>query len=248
MDTSHVARPYQYAGGDYVPYAHYGFADYPNGQLRSNTLDLGNFMIACLSGGTLGQNTILSQSAISEMWSPQFSTLDERQGLNWYQEELYHSNGTAWLWGHNGGESGASTDMYLDPVNNIGICILTNGEGDALYICDELYDYALSLNPTASIVPNCDEVVSFTENEQHEKTIRVFPNPTTHQLTFDLSSMNEKSDIAILSIEGKELFRKNGLTPDLHHIPLQLPFGFYYYAILNSDMTIKKLGKFVIAN
>ena len=57
------------------------------------------------------------------------------------------------LWGHNGGEDGVSTDMYLDPINNIGICVLTNGEGNAIYICDALYDYALSLNPVASIIP-----------------------------------------------------------------------------------------------
>ena len=57
--------------------------------------------------------------------------------------------------GHNGGEDGVSTDMYLDPINNIGICVLTNGEGNAIYICDELYDYALSLNPVASIIPEC---------------------------------------------------------------------------------------------
>ena len=155
FDSVHIARPYQYTGGNYVAYPHYGFADYPDGQLRSNSLDLGNFMIAYLNGGTLGTNSILNQLSINEMWTPQVPALDPTQGLNWYQEELFYNGGSSMLWGHNGGEDGVSTDMYLDPINNIGICVLTNGEGNAIYICDELYDYALSLNPVASINPEC---------------------------------------------------------------------------------------------
>lgn len=155
FDSADVARPYQYVGGNYVPYAHYGFADYPDGQLRTNVMDLGNFMIAYLNGGTLGANSILSSTSINEMLSSQVPTLEPTQGLNWYQEEIFHSGGSSMLWGHNGGENGVSTDMYLDPANNIGICVLTNGECDAIYICDELYDYALSLNPNSSIIPDC---------------------------------------------------------------------------------------------
>ncbi len=156
FDSSHVARPYTYQGGNYVAYPHYGFADYPDGQLRSNVMDLGNFMIAYLNGGTLGSNSILTQASVNEMWSPQISALDPTQGLNWYQKELFYTGGSSMLWGHNGGEDGVSTDMYFDPTNNIGICVLTNGEGDALSICDELYDYALSLNTTSGITPICD--------------------------------------------------------------------------------------------
>ncbi|MFT5779556.1 MAG: CubicO group peptidase (beta-lactamase class C family) [Crocinitomicaceae bacterium] len=155
FDSADVARPYAYQAGSYVPYPHYGFADYPDGQLRSTVVDIGNFMIAYLNGGTFGANNILTPASINEMWSSQIPSLDATQGLNWYQEQLFHSGGTSMLWGHNGGENGVSTDMYVDPINNIGICVLTNGEGDALYICDELYDYALSLSPTASITPSC---------------------------------------------------------------------------------------------
>lgn len=155
FDSSHVARPYRYQGGNYEAIPHYGFADYPNGQLRSNVMDIGNFMIAYLNGGSLGSHEILSSESVDEMLSSQIPALEPTQGLNWYQEELYYDGGTAMLWGHNGGESGASTDMYLDPDNNIGICILSNGEGDGIYICDELYNFALTLNPVASIIPDC---------------------------------------------------------------------------------------------
>lgn len=176
FDSADVARPYQYDGGNYIPYPHYGFADYPDGQLRSNVKDMANFMIAYLNGGNFGQNSILSPSSVNEMWTPQIPSLNAYQGLNWYREELYHSNGTTWLWGHNGGEMGASTDMYLDPVTKIGICVLTNGEGDALYICDKLYDYGLTLNSSTGFAPACittgiEETISKPENKKLIKII-----------------------------------------------------------------------------
>jgi CubicO group peptidase (beta-lactamase class C family) len=155
LDSANVARPYQFVGNSYQPYAHYGFADYPDGQLRSNSKDMANFMIAYLNQGTFGNSSILTHSSIQQMWTTQFPSIDAYQGLNWYQEELYHNGGTSWLWGHNGGEKGASTDMYLDPVNKIGICVLTNGEGDGIYICEELYNYALSLNANTGYSPTC---------------------------------------------------------------------------------------------
>lgn len=155
LNPDQVATPYQYSNGNYQAIEHYGFADYPSGQLRSNVLDLANFMTAYLNGGNLGNKSILSMSSINQMWTPQVPSLEPNQGLNWYQEELYHNNSTSLLWGHAGGESGASTDMYLDPLNKIGICVLTNGEGDAIEICDKLYEYALSLDPESGFYPDC---------------------------------------------------------------------------------------------
>lgn len=173
LDSNEVARPYSFSGGSYVANAHYGFADYPDGQLRSNVMDMANFMIAYLNGGSLGTNTILSPSSVNDMWTPQVPSIEGSQGLNWYQELLYHSGGTALLWGHNGGELGVSTDMYLDPATNIGLCVLANGGGSAIYICDELYDYALSLNPTNSIVPECGSIGISELSSEHKELVKI---------------------------------------------------------------------------
>lgn len=183
MDSNNVARPYQFTGGNFVPYPHYGFADYPSGQLRSSILDMANFMIAYLNGGNFGGTTILSSNSIEQMLTPQVPNLESGQGLNWYQEEIYHSGGETWLWGHNGGEQGASTDFYIDPVNKIGICVLTNGEGDALYICDELYDFALTLNPNSGYSPAC----------------------LTASLEINVTNPEERTLIKIVDILGREI-------------------------------------------
>lgn len=202
FDSMHIARPYQYVGNNYVPYPHYGFADYPDGQLRSNVMDLANFMLAYLNGGTFGSSTILSPSSVTQMWTPQIPSLDPTQGLNWYQEQIFHSSGSAMLWGHNGGEMGVSTDMYLDPLNDIGIVVLTNGEGDGLYIVDELYDYALSLNPVATIIPNCNFANNITPlNTNANAGIKVFPNPFNDYVTIDFGNF--------ASVDGCQLMIEN---------------------------------------
>jgi CubicO group peptidase (beta-lactamase class C family) len=72
-DSSHVARPYQYSAGNYIPYAHYGFADYPSGQLRSNVVDMANFMIAMMNSGNFGGNSILTSASVNAMLTVQFS-------------------------------------------------------------------------------------------------------------------------------------------------------------------------------
>ncbi len=155
FDSNDVARPYRYAGGTYIPYAHYGFADYPDGQLRSNVTDLANFMIAYLNGGTFGFNVLLTPASINQMWTPQIPELNPQQGLNWYREYLVHDGGISWVWGHSGGSEGVTTDMYLDPENKIGICVLANGEGSGLQICDALYNYALTLDASSGVTPGC---------------------------------------------------------------------------------------------
>ncbi|TVR38325.1 MAG: class A beta-lactamase-related serine hydrolase [Cryomorphaceae bacterium] len=189
FDSAQVARPYRFAGGNYIPYNHYGFADYPSGQLRSNVVDMAHFMIAYLNGGEFGDEPILSAASINEMWTVQFPGLESSMGLNWYLEELYHSGGSAMLWGHNGGEAGSSTDMYLDPENNIGICVLTNGEGDAIWLCDEIYDYALSLPSGSGYAPDC---------------------LTTHIHTYEQPEEAEKVLIKVIDLIGREV----PLTPN----------------------------------
>lgn len=243
LDSNNVARPYEYIGGNYNPFPFYGFADYPDGQLRSNVFDMANFMLAYLNGGTFGMNSILAPGSISQMWSSQVPSIDPTQGLNWYQEEIYHSGGSSMLWGHNGGEMGASTNMYLDPVNNIGICVLTNGEGDALYICDELYDYALSLNPTTSIVPDCFIPTGIRKNLLSEE-VQVYPNPMQDEVTIETKNNIENGWINIFNIEGQHIYFGNFSGNRTQIDVSQWIKGIYFAQIIgNSYMQNIKLVK-----
>lgn len=177
FDTANVARPYQWTGSEYQPYAHYGFADYPDGQLRSNVLDLANYLIAFLQEGSFQNESLLNPNSVTEMLTSQVPSVQVGQGLNWYNEEIFLSGGgTVSVWGHNGGESGVSTDIYIDPDTEIGIAVLSNGEGDNLYVVDELYNYALTLSTSGVGNPPCEPLSVSAAEEQIN--VSVYPNPT----------------------------------------------------------------------
>jgi CubicO group peptidase (beta-lactamase class C family) len=185
FDTTNVARPYKWQAGQYVPYNHYGFADYPNGQLRSNITDMANFAITYLQNGSFNSQQILNSTSVNEMLTLQVPSIENTQGLNWYTEEIYLSGGgVITVWGHNGGEDGVSADMYINPDNNIGIVALSNGEGDNLYVVDELYDYALSLNTSGIGNPSCN-TTEITDLYNTDKTLLkitdVLGRETTHK-------------------------------------------------------------------
>ncbi len=178
LDVAQVAKPHTYANGQYTTLAHYGFADYPDGLLRSNVNDLAHFMIAFLQQGTFSGNQLLSSASVAEMLSAQVSGDEGVMGLNWYPEEIFlEDGGTVMLWGHNGGETGVSTDLYIHPQNGIGVAVLSNGEGDNLYVVDALYNYALSLNPSGAGNTACASVS--VEDAPKETSFTPYPNPTT---------------------------------------------------------------------
>jgi CubicO group peptidase (beta-lactamase class C family) len=205
FDTLNVARPYDWQGGQFNPYAHYGFPGYTSGLLRSNVLDLANFMIAYLQNGLFNNNQLLSEASIDEMLTFQVPDIDDRQGINWYTEEIYLSGGgVVDLWGHNGGEGGSTTELYINPDNQIGIVVLSNGEGELLYVVDELYDYALSLTTSGVGNPSCEDV-SIGEPFINNPAIQVSPNPATN--TFSIES--EKGGLVTLySILGKQILKQ----------------------------------------
>ena len=205
FDTLNVARPYDWQGGQFDPYPHFGFPGYTSGLLRSNVLDIANFMIAYLQNGLFNNNQLLSEASIDEMLTFQVPDIDDRQGLNWYTEEIYLSGGgVVDLWGHNGGEGGSTTELYINPDNQIGIVVLSNGEGELLYVVDELYDYALSLTTSGVGNPSCEDV-SIGESFINNPAIQVSPNPATNTLSIE----SEKGGLVTLySILGKQILKQ----------------------------------------
>lgn len=232
FDTNNVARPYQWSGVQYVPYAHYGFADYPDGQLRSSTLDLANFLIAYLQNGAFNAQQLLSSTSVNEMLSLQVPALDQTQGLNWYLEDIFlNSGGTVQLWGHNGGESGVSTDMYIDQTNNIGVVVISNGEGDNLNVVDELYNYALTLSPTGVGNPPCD---ALSIEYSSEPSFSLYPNPSAGLIQIDITKTTENFELILYNSVGELLHSEKLKTAQ--HFSYQLPEtdGLYFVQLIGS--------------
>jgi CubicO group peptidase (beta-lactamase class C family) len=231
LDTLNIARPYNFQGGLYSPIAHYGFADYPNGLLRSSVLDLANFMLAYLQGGAFNDNQLLGSSFVNEMLAPQIPFIDDTQGLNWYTEEIYLSGGgVVDMWGHNGGESGATTDLYINPENGIGIVVLSNAEGENLYVVDELYDYALSLSTSGVGNPSCDPL-SVDYDAQSALSLSVYPNPANNSITIQ---SDRGGVLSIESVLGVQTIKQDVKSTDKVDVS-SLSVGIYF-VVLNDEI------------
>lgn len=231
FDTSNVARPYQWTGSEYEPYAHYGFADYPDGQLRSNVLDLANFLITFLQEGSFQNETLLSSSNVNAMLSPQVPSIEPGQGLNWYTEEVFLSGGgTVTVWGHNGGESGVSTDIYIDPSTEIGIAVLSNGEGDNLFVVDELYDYALTLSTTGVGNPPCEPLSVASAEKVPE--VSIYPNPSDGFIQLKTNS-NANGILSVYNAVG-QLVLTETIQSSINAVELKTS-GIYYFHIALED-------------
>ena len=192
LDTNQVAHPHEPQGSGYEVIPHYGFADYPNGLLRANVIDLANFMIAYLQNGQFNDEQILEAETVDVMLTQHIPDIDSRQGYGWYRELLFPIGGGSvfWVWGHNGGEQGVSTDLYIDPENNIGIAILNNGDHTNLFIADVLYDYGIGLETQGVGNPACTPPSSnFSISD--EAPIHIYPNPTSERVWVESTAVEQ---------------------------------------------------------
>lgn len=121
LDASHIAVPYD--GAPLAPQGHYGYPDYPAGQLRTSVTQLSRFLLAFAQKGKCGSARILEEATVAEIGKPQIPSIEPSQGLIWYVDTKGGKNAL----GHNGGDVGVSTDMFFDPATGNGYVLLTNG-------------------------------------------------------------------------------------------------------------------------
>ncbi len=240
LDTMHIAMPYAWNGTAYIPYGHYGYSDYPAGQLRTSVDQLANFLLCYKEGGSYLGQQILQESTVQEMLTLQVPLIDPRQGLIWYrvpsEEELW--------WGHTGGHLGVSTAMFFCPEKDYGHIILTNGSN--LYysigsLAHILYNYAEDSIPITSVPSYYAEQKTVISN--------IWPNPIAEKTT--IKYVLEKPDIItlkILNLDGIELVTlvdKKQMAGE-HSITfngLDLPAGIYFCVLKTNNrvQTIKMI-------
>ena len=119
---------------------HYGYSDYPSGQLRTSSNNLAKFMAAYINGGIYNGVRILDSETVELIKTIHYPDVASQQGLIWYYK---NSNGRT-LFGHNGGDLGSSTEMFVDFESDIGVIVLTNASNydGTVQIENALFDFA----------------------------------------------------------------------------------------------------------
>lgn len=91
--------PYSWNGSTHVPYGYRTSHHYPGAWLKTNALQLENYLIAFMQGGEIGGVRILESATVDSMLTIQYPGIDPDQGLAWYRKNY----GGRELWGHTGG-------------------------------------------------------------------------------------------------------------------------------------------------
>ncbi len=185
LDTTNIATPYEWVGGQYSAFCHQGcWPIYPIAQLRINKIELEHFLTTYMNWGTYNGITILDSTTVNMMLSDQMGHPDpygDYQGLIWYKMQ-YDGR---WLWGHTGAWPGCGTAMFFIPEENWGLTMFMNTrpENEGFWnIVNAISDYAhlygniYALNtevnkPYLSLITDTVTVISrFSNINQHNFT------------------------------------------------------------------------------
>jgi CubicO group peptidase (beta-lactamase class C family) len=242
-----LASPHEFFTSQYHTIDHYGFADYPNGLLRSNVTDLANMMITLLQEGSFNNEMFIDSGVLSQMFTHQVAILDPYQGLQFYSENFNTSSGNVTMWGHNGGELGIGTDLFLDLENNIGIAVLGNGDNDVTSIIPILYDYGITLTTSGVGNPDCVVTTSSVELSDNSSSVSIYPNPASDFVMIEAElEANRTQEVIIFDLVGKQVLSIHKLEVNMLVDVSSLSAGIYIYTLKeNNKPSIS--GKLVVS-
>jgi CubicO group peptidase (beta-lactamase class C family) len=154
LDTGNVAMPYYTIEAEFFPYGHYGFADYPAGNLRSSVRQLAIFLLAMSQDGWFEGTHLLESATIDSTWKSQCPAIAPLQGLVWYRQDV--AGYPAWC--HSGLSGGVSTIVGYSPADDLGAIVLTNGHKTAVtnLIYHQLWTWATGDDDTDGML-NMDD-------------------------------------------------------------------------------------------
>ena len=147
--------------GNLTEYGNYGYSDYPSGQLRTSSNNLAKFMGAYINGGVYNEHRILEQETIEIIKTIHYPNVNMNQGLIWYYKDANERT----LFGHNGGDIGSLTEMFISFSDNLGVVLLTNSSNyDALVqIENAVFDFAEQTNFIITGDMNSDDVINIQD-------------------------------------------------------------------------------------
>tara|TARA_Y100001970_G_scaffold78167_1_gene99485 strand:+ start:1391 stop:2881 length:1491 start_codon:yes stop_codon:yes gene_type:complete len=109
-------------GVGFSPIDHYGYSDYPSGQLRVSSLDLAKFLVLFNNRGIYQGVRILEEETVEYMKSIPYPHINSQQAFIWY----YKNQAGRSLFGHNGGDLAVSADMFISLSDEVGVIIILN--------------------------------------------------------------------------------------------------------------------------
>ena len=142
-------------------YDNYGYSDYPSGQLRTTSNNLAKFMSVLINDGIYDGIRILESETVDLIKTIHYPGVNSSQGLIWYFKNANERT----LFGHNGGDIGSLTEMFISFSDNLGVILLSNSNNyDALIqIENEVFSFSESTDFLISGDVNLDDIVNIQD-------------------------------------------------------------------------------------
>jgi CubicO group peptidase (beta-lactamase class C family) len=177
--------------GNLTTQGNYGYADYPSGQLRTTSNNLARFMALFMNDSTYNDAGILDPNTIELIKTIHYPQVNSTQGLIWY----YKNQNERTLFGHNGGDIGSLTEMFISFSNNIGVILLSNSSNynAIVEIENAIFNFAEETDFAVIGDVNGDEIINIQD-------IVLVVNFILNSLYSDLADLNSDSTVDILDI------------------------------------------------
>ena len=108
---------------------HYGYADYPDGQLRTTVADYARFLQVLLNDGKINGKAFIQPSTVQEFIRIQYPEVNKHQAIAWNYNEfesfIYYLLMPR-LPSHTGADPGVATVVSFDPETRSAGIIFSN--------------------------------------------------------------------------------------------------------------------------
>jgi len=124
IDPADLATQYSWQNNSWQPARHLSSPLIPAGFLHATNSDLVHWLKFASGDGSYLGTRILKAETMDALFRPAYPDIEPATGLFSGFDPLYG------VWGHTGGVSGIRTCYFIQPDEDWGISVLTNGAGD----------------------------------------------------------------------------------------------------------------------
>ncbi len=138
-----IARPHEpVKKGTPKVLPHYGYPDFPDGQLRTTVSDYARFLEIFLNDGMANGQQFLKPETVKEFLTVQYPAIHRHQAIAWNYDEMenfIYYRFMPRLPSHTGGDPGVATIVSFDPDTKTGALIFSNSRPDNLLDTKHMY-------------------------------------------------------------------------------------------------------------
>lgn len=223
VSTSNIAMPYNTS---FTPYGYFSVPEYPAAMLKSDILELSNFLIAITQHGEFNSQNLITPDTFNVMLP---NTI--QNGFGWWGSDTWYGDSNGNFWSHGGFMNGVRTQLNYYPNTSSGLIILTNGEGSYLDIQNKMEDLMPQFQSSLHI-----------EEFQKDISFQVFPNPTVDTISIKFRTTPNDGVVKLFDSNGKLLVQNYLNTQNnIHNLQLtNISKGVYFLNIIADGFTQTK--------